>query len=494
MTGEVNRQQQDNDVDDIEDELDERWRPDLRELAQLLDAGVALATQTGRKKWETLRQQVLDKAPTDKFVLFAQPIETVTTLASYLETVYGTRPSLIIGGQPESVREAEIKRFREDPSVRFLVSSRAGGEGLNLQVARRLVHIDVPWNPMELEQRVGRVHRFGSRRTIVVDTLVVAGSRETDAYRIAHDKLREIAAALVPEDRFEELFARVMSLVPPEELQGVLAQGPLAPLSSDNKASVTTLVIQGFERWQNFDERYKEQRRRIGTLDPGAATWDDLAEFLRRTADAEEVVGFETLRFRVDGSDVVEDNAQARVLSLGPDLIALGETDGMPVKGPGERSATPVGLNSDPVVRALRKAGLPAEPTGAAVLGLSPASRDALGEMQLPERFGVLAFGKQLFSSTRGYGELGSASLEFFIIMPDKEPVPVPADRKRGLVRALAAAMLRRELKREDQPVMDALVKWESPLWQQLRRPPLSSESGRILHGITPLFAAVVTT
>ena len=103
-----------------------------------------------------------------------------------------------------------------------MVSSRAGGEGINLQVARRLVHIDVPWNPMELEQRVGRVHRFGSRATVLVDTLVMRDSREEEAYAVADQKLRMITKALVPPDRFDALFSRVMTLIPPEELQEAL--------------------------------------------------------------------------------------------------------------------------------------------------------------------------------------------------------------------------------------------------------------------------------
>jgi SNF2 family DNA or RNA helicase len=67
-----------------------------------------------------------------------------------------------------------------------------------MQRARRLVHLDVPWNPMDLEQRVGRVHRFGSRKTIIVDTTVVAGSREVDMYRIAREKLALISSQLDP--------------------------------------------------------------------------------------------------------------------------------------------------------------------------------------------------------------------------------------------------------------------------------------------------------
>ena len=63
-----------------------------------------------------------------------------------------------------------------------------------MQVARRLVHLDVPWNPMEMEQRIGRVHRFMSRRTILVDTVVAKDSREVDTYTFARAKLRTIGS------------------------------------------------------------------------------------------------------------------------------------------------------------------------------------------------------------------------------------------------------------------------------------------------------------
>ena len=155
-------------------------------------------------------------------MLFAQPIETVSAFAHYLERTYGVRPAVIIGGQTDQARQEEIDRFWRPNGPQFLVSSRAGGEGINLQVARRLVHMDVPWNPMDLEQRVGRVHRFGSRETVLLDTLVMRDSREEEAYAVADQKLRMITKALVPKDQFDALFSRVMTLIPPEELQEAL--------------------------------------------------------------------------------------------------------------------------------------------------------------------------------------------------------------------------------------------------------------------------------
>src|SRR5262249_5068338 len=161
--------------------------------------------------------KLIADAGNEKIVLFAQPVETVWVVAKFLESRYQESPAIILGDQSDDDRRKQVSQFQSRSGPQFLVSSRAGGEGLNLQSARRLIHLDVPWNPMELEQRVGRIHRFGSRKTVIVDTLVVAGSREVDMYRIARERLRLIASQLDPE-QFETLFSRVMSLVPPAEL------------------------------------------------------------------------------------------------------------------------------------------------------------------------------------------------------------------------------------------------------------------------------------
>lgn len=68
---------------------------------------------------------------------------------------------------------------------------------------------------MDLEQRVGRVHRFGSKKTILVDTVILEGSREEHVYKTARVKLETITRDLTLDDaKFEELFGRVMILCP----------------------------------------------------------------------------------------------------------------------------------------------------------------------------------------------------------------------------------------------------------------------------------------
>ena len=163
---EVDRQQQESDVDDIENFVPgQASDPESQKgLELLLQEGISIVQSAGDDKWTLIFKQLLEQNGGEKVVLFAQPIETVTALARYLEKKTGQRPALIIGGQSDEERTKEVEAFWRPTGPRFLVSSRAGGEGINLQVARRLIHIDVPWNPMDMEQRVGRIHRFGSRK------------------------------------------------------------------------------------------------------------------------------------------------------------------------------------------------------------------------------------------------------------------------------------------------------------------------------------------
>ena len=242
--------------DDDDDSEDEQWRPDPDALGSLLLEGVKLIESgAAQAKWDAVCK-LIDDSVDEKIVLFAQPVETVTVIAGILERRYGQRPAIIIGNQTDEERIAQVNHFQAEAGARFLVSSRAGGEGLNMQRARRLIHLDVPWNPMELEQRIGRIHRFGSRKTVLIDTVVAAGSREVDMYRIAREKLALIAKHLDP-DQFESLFSRVMSLVPPKELENILGDiSGSSMLDGPATQEIGRLVTEGFRSWSSFDDQY----------------------------------------------------------------------------------------------------------------------------------------------------------------------------------------------------------------------------------------------
>jgi superfamily II DNA or RNA helicase len=494
ISREIGRQVAEGDMVDIEDEFSDeetQSKEERGEMEELLREGIRVLGQAADEKWRILKDRVLDPASDEKVVLFAQPIETVTALVHYLERVTGERPALIVGGQSDVERRQEQDRFSKRSGPRFLVSSRAGGEGINLQVARRLVHVDVPWNPMEMEQRVGRVHRFGSRNTIIVDTLVVVNSREADAYRVARNKLRSIASALSPE-RFEMIFSRVMSLVPPEALQDVILEGAASPLSAEAAKRLAEMVESGFHAWRNFHEQFNGEQQRIRQLDGGLVTWEDVGEFLVKYAEAEAIEGFRAQRFEtINGeAEPVEDVVNVFRLRDGT-FYATGDTQGAPVFGPNDEVVTQLGLNSEPVAAALRESAFPKTPAGAAHVKLASAWRSVNMAKSIP--VGILVFLVQPMQALQqaGWQEL-SPRLVCYEITPNGASRLVEDKEKRALLRALLQASPRLKPPEEEQ-LIAALTSSELRLFEELRRPSNEQIAAGIRHAVTPLFAAIVT-
>jgi SNF2 family DNA or RNA helicase len=74
--------------------------------------------------------------------------------------------------------------------VPIMLCTESGGEGRNLQFADTLINYDLPWNPMKIEQRIGRVHRFGQTREVFVFNLCTADSLEARILNVLNEKIR----------------------------------------------------------------------------------------------------------------------------------------------------------------------------------------------------------------------------------------------------------------------------------------------------------------
>lgn len=82
------------------------------------------------------------------------------------------------GSVPSKQRKGLMEQFREDPQCMVFLSTDAGGVGLNLQSGSVVINMDIPWNPAVLEQRIGRIHRLGQKKTVRVINFVTAASIE----------------------------------------------------------------------------------------------------------------------------------------------------------------------------------------------------------------------------------------------------------------------------------------------------------------------------
>ena len=86
-----------------------------------------------------------------------------------------------------------------------MIATEAAGEGINLQVCNLMINYDIPWNPNRLEQRMGRIHRYGQNREVFIFNLVAADTREGQVLTRLFDKLKEIQKALGSDKVFDVL-------------------------------------------------------------------------------------------------------------------------------------------------------------------------------------------------------------------------------------------------------------------------------------------------
>src|SRR5438034_6597990 len=94
-------------------------------------------------------------------VVFTQFLETQAELAAWLRSA--KVPTFVVNGQtPPPERQPITESFKKEGGALLLTHS--GTEGRNLQFCHRLVNFDLPWNPMEIEQRIGRLHRIGQQQ------------------------------------------------------------------------------------------------------------------------------------------------------------------------------------------------------------------------------------------------------------------------------------------------------------------------------------------
>jgi len=147
----------------------------------------------------------------DKAIVFTQFRASQEEIAAAL-TEAGIANEIFHGEQTWQEKEEALDRFKGP--VPFLISTEAGGEGRNLQFAHIVVNYDLPWNPMRVEQRIGRVHRLGQEHDVQIYNLVARDTIESYVLEILEKKIRlfelvvgeveEILGHWEPEGSFED--------------------------------------------------------------------------------------------------------------------------------------------------------------------------------------------------------------------------------------------------------------------------------------------------
>jgi SNF2 family DNA or RNA helicase len=165
--------------------------------------------------------------PTEKVIIFTHFRRTLDLLAERLRRM-GISLVVYHGGMDVPSKNQAIDDF--ESRFQVLLSTEAAGEGRNLQFCRTMVNFDIPWNPMRIEQRVGRIHRIGQTRDVRIYNLAAGGTVEDYLLDILDHKLNMfelvigemdmILGQLSDEREFEDLLLDIwIESQNPEELQ-----------------------------------------------------------------------------------------------------------------------------------------------------------------------------------------------------------------------------------------------------------------------------------
>ena len=136
---------------------------------------------------ETALIELLQRNPAEKKLVFVQARETLEHLGQRLATA-GIAFARFDGGMSGPEKDAAIAEFRDSAST-VLLTTQSGGEGRNIQFCNTLINFDVPWNPMAIEQRIGRIDRIGQAREVFVFNLVTRGTIEEQVLGLLEEKI-----------------------------------------------------------------------------------------------------------------------------------------------------------------------------------------------------------------------------------------------------------------------------------------------------------------
>ena len=176
---------------------------EILHVQKLVEHAKEVFNLKSESKFEKLWEALTDYQD-EKVLIFTEHRDTMDFVIERLEALgYTGKIAQIHGGMKYSEREKQVEFFRDPDGARYLVATDAAGEGINLQFCWLMVNYDIPWNPARLEQRMGRIHRYKQKRTVVLLNLVAKDTREGRVLKVLLDKLEKMREELNDDKVFD---------------------------------------------------------------------------------------------------------------------------------------------------------------------------------------------------------------------------------------------------------------------------------------------------
>ena len=290
----------------------------LSQMRMVCDSTYILDQETrfDTKVEETMNivQEVVESGD-DKIVIFSQWERMTRLIATELEKL-GVGYASLNGKVPSEKRNALVEKFWNEPSCRVFISTDTGSTGLNLQIASRVINLDLPWNPSVLEQRVGRVHRIGQRRNIQVLNMISQDSFEERMLATLEVKASLFEGILdngddtvvLDDSRMNNILKAVADYVgegtdSPDNLSAVM---PVGPEDTDNEmANVQEESPAAEDRETDCSELLKRGSDLLSDLSAVLKSPEKTAELLDTIVHTDAETGKSELRIPVPDKDAV---------------------------------------------------------------------------------------------------------------------------------------------------------------------------------------------
>ena len=234
--------------------------------------------------------------PQERMVVFATYLGSVEMLGAEIEKQFPGKGVTILKGGDHGAKTAAEKRFRAPDGPRVLICTAAGREGINLQHARVLFNFDLPWNPMDLEQRIGRIHRYGQSDTAQIYNLVLSDTIEGSIFLLLDEKLTEIGRALgkvdergqIAEDLRTQILGQLSMQLNYASLYSEALNDPLLKRTRVELETAMSNAVEArkvvFELFQDLDGFRLDDYKAMGDPQEGM---DALIRFIADAATAE---------------------------------------------------------------------------------------------------------------------------------------------------------------------------------------------------------------
>lgn len=182
----------------LETDVKEFFEGEIELLSELINEVETLRQDDRKVQYfiESLMDTVLANNIDEKVLIFTEYRTTQQYLKQALETRFGQNSvELINGSMPHQQRREAITNFED--SGQFLISTEAGGEGINLQQkCHIMVNYDLPWNPMRLVQRIGRLYRYGQEKRVVVFNMHSPGTVDEQIIDLMYSRIEQVVEDL----------------------------------------------------------------------------------------------------------------------------------------------------------------------------------------------------------------------------------------------------------------------------------------------------------